>query len=174
MGVCVAFSNLTMFIFVHFSLYTLTYLLTVWSWALLEKLTGSQPLKKLPTLYGAQKFITTFTSARHLSLSWANSIQSMLPTSHFLNIHLNIILPSTPGSSKWSLSFRFPTKAFYKPLLSPIHAKCPAHLFIIDLITKMILDEQYRALSSSLCSFLHSPVTSSLLGPNILLWEYDE
>jgi hypothetical protein len=28
------------------------------------------------------------------------------PTSHFLKIHLNI-LPSTPGSPKWSLSFRF-------------------------------------------------------------------
>jgi len=32
-----------------------------------------------------------------------------------------------------------------------------------------MLGEQYRSLSSSLCSFFHSPVTSSLLGPNILL-----
>ena len=27
------------------------------------------------------------------------------PTSHFLKAHLNITLPSTPGSPKWSLSF---------------------------------------------------------------------
>jgi hypothetical protein len=31
------------------------------------------------------------------------------------------------------------------------------------------LGEQYRSLSSSLCSFPHSPVTLSLLGPNNLL-----
>jgi hypothetical protein len=28
---------------------------------------------------------------------------------------------------------------------------------------------EYRSLSSSICSFLHSPVTASLLGPNIHL-----
>jgi hypothetical protein len=37
------------------------------------------------------------------------------------------------------------------------------------LITRKVLDEEYRSLSSSICSFLHSPVTSSLLGQNILL-----
>ena len=91
------------------------------------------------------------------------------PTSHFLKIHLNIILPSMPGYPKWSLPSAFPIKTLYKPLLSPIRAACPAHLILLDLITRTILGEGYRSLTSSLCSFLHSHVTSSLLGPNILL-----
>ena len=42
------------------------------------------------------------------ALSWASSNQSIPPQSHFLKIHLNILIPSMPGSSKWSLSFGFP------------------------------------------------------------------
>jgi len=53
------------------------------------------------------------------------------------------------------------------PVLSPIRATCPTHL-TLDFITRTVLGEQYRSLSSSLFSFLNSPVTSSLLGPNIL------
>ena len=53
-------------------------------------------------------FITAFTRAHQLSLSWARTIQSMPPPFHFLKIHLNIILPSTPDFSKWSFSLRFP------------------------------------------------------------------
>jgi hypothetical protein len=45
------------------------YLLTPCSRVLLQKLTGSQLVNKLPTFYGTQKFITAFTSARHLFLS---------------------------------------------------------------------------------------------------------
>jgi len=63
----------------------------------------------------------------------------------------------------------FPTKTPNKPLLSPIHPACPAYLILIDLITRRILDEEYRSLSSSVCSFLHSPFASSLLGQNIIL-----
>jgi hypothetical protein len=33
---------------------------------------------------------------------------SPCPTSYFLKMHLSIILPSMPGSSKWSPSLRFP------------------------------------------------------------------
>ena len=44
------------------------YLLTPWSRVLLEKLTGFQLVKKFPAFYGTRKFITAFTSARHLSL----------------------------------------------------------------------------------------------------------
>jgi len=49
-------------------IYLLTYLLTPWSRVLLEKLTGSQLVKKFPTFYGIRKFITAFASARPLSL----------------------------------------------------------------------------------------------------------
>ena len=51
-------------------------------------------------------FITTFKRARHLSIFWIRSIQS-IPPSHFLKIDFSIILPLF-GSSMWFLSLRFP------------------------------------------------------------------
>ena len=57
-----------------------SYLLTPWSRALLENRTGFQLVKKFPAFCGTRKFITAFTSARHMSLSSASLIQSKSPT----------------------------------------------------------------------------------------------
>jgi hypothetical protein len=43
--------------------------LTPWSRILLEKLTGSQLVKKYPSFCGTRKFFAEFTSAHHPSLS---------------------------------------------------------------------------------------------------------
>jgi len=62
-----------------YSSFLLTYSLTPWSRVLHEKLTSSQLVKKFPAFYGSRRFITAFTSARHLSLSWTSWIQSIPP-----------------------------------------------------------------------------------------------
>jgi len=90
------------------------------------------------------------------------------PTSNFPKILLNTIFPSTPGSSKWSLSLTFPHQNPVYTSSLPIRATCSSHLILIDWITRTIFGEEYKSLSSSLCSFHHSPVTSCPLGPNIL------
>jgi hypothetical protein len=105
--------------------------------------------------------IPAFTRDRYISLSWARPIKSM-PPSHFPKIYLNIILPPTPGSSKWSLFLVF---SYQNPVYTSPHT-CYMHS------PSSRFDHPnniwWGSLSSSLCSFLHSTVTSSLLGPNIL------
>ena len=130
------------------------YLLTPWCRVLLEKLTGLQLVKKFPAFHGTRRFITALTSVRHLSLSWANPIQSIYPhpTSWrsilILSTHLRLGLPSGLFLSG------FPSKNLYTPLSSPIRPTCPAHLILLDFITRIILGEEYRSFSSSLCNLL--------------------
>ena len=108
-----------------------------------------------------------FTRACHLSLSWARWIKSMPPhpTSWrsilILSSCLHLGLPSSIFPSG------FPTRSLYTPLLSPVHVTCPSHLICLNLIIWIVFGEEYRSLSSSLCSFPHSPGNSSLLGPDI-------
>ena len=92
---------------------------------LLEKLTGFQLIKKF----------TAFTSARHLFPSWASSIQSIPPHPTYWRSILTLSSHLHLGLLSGLLPSGFPTKTLYTPLLSPLHATCPAHL-ILDFITR--------------------------------------
>ena len=127
----------------------LTYLLTPWCSVLLEKLTGLQLVKKFPAFHGTRRLITALTSVHHLSLSEASPIQSIYPhpTSWrsilILSTHLRLGLPIGLFPSG------FPTKTLNTPLSSTIRATCPAHLILLDFITRTILGEEYKSFSSS-------------------------
>jgi len=131
------------------TVWTTPYLLTPWCRVLLEKLTGLQLVKKFPAFLGTGKFITAVTSVRHLSLSWASPIQSIYPhpTSWtsilILSTHLCVGLPSGVLPSGYL------SKTLYNPFSSPIRATCPAHLILLDFITRTILGEEYKPFSSS-------------------------
>ena len=94
-------------------------------------------------------------------LSWINPVHIL--SFYFLEVYLNVILPSVPRFSKLSvLGFR--TKTVYVPLLSPIYATCQIYYIILDFVTQIIFGENntsYCALSSSPCYLLH--LRSSIL-----------
>ena len=98
-------------------------------------------------------------------------IQAHATPSHCLNVRFNIILPSMPGSSKWSFSLRFPHQnpVCTSPFLPTCHITPLPHLILLDLFTRMIFGEQCRLLSTSTCSFLHSSFASFLLVPHTFL-----
>jgi hypothetical protein len=79
---------------------------------------------------------------------------------YFVKIHSNIFLLSTPRSAKFPLSLRFFDKNCVCNSHLSTHATFPPNFF--DLITLKILGEAWKLRSSSLCSLLQPPATSTL------------
>ena len=83
-------------------------LLTPWCRVLLEKLTGLQLVKKFPAFLWNPK-VHYRTHKRPPSVPILGQPNpAHITTSHLLEIHPNIIHPSTPRPPQWSLSVRFP------------------------------------------------------------------
>jgi len=59
----------------------------------------------------------------------------------------------------------FPVKILRAFLILPIRATSSSHLVLLSLINIIIYEEEYKLLVSSLCSFLHQPLTSCFLVP---------
>ena len=103
-----------------------------------EKVTGPQVTKKFPAFYGTRSFVTVFTTAHHLFLFTATSIQSMLPQPTSLRFIL--ILPScvTYVFHVVSLPQVSPPQPYMHLSFLPYVPHAPVHLVLVDLISRII------------------------------------
>ena len=103
---------------------------------------GALSFHKIPTLISSLRQITPLHFS--LPISWRTS-------------HVSLGLPSGLFPSG------LPNRSLHAPFFSQIRATCLAHLTILYFLKRIIFGEEHRSWSSSLCSLLHSPFTSSLL-----------
>ena len=120
---------------------------------LVEKLTG-QLVQKRPRILQNPKVHYFVQNSLPQVPKLSQKIPVYTVPFYFFNIHFNIILPFTPMSSRWSLSNQdLPGTSFL-----PMHATSSSHLIRLDMTTRIIFDEEYKSLSSSLCIFCSLPL----------------
>jgi hypothetical protein len=107
---------------------------------------------KFSVFYAIQRFITVFTRAHHLSISWPRWILSPPYHSIFFN-HFNIVLLSTLRSSKISLSLRFESQNFICTSLSCVST--PAHLILHNLIILIIFSKECILWETPYCTIFN-------------------
>ena len=143
----------------------------------LDKLTGSQLVVKFPAFYEIRRFITAFKRCRHLSLSWARSVQSMPPYPNSWTSILILFRHLRPGLPS-RLCPNFPTKTLYSPLFSPQTCYVPRPS-LLELITRIILyvSAGKKTLKYDLGEIRRNSVTAVVLpclsiALYVLLWKW--
>jgi hypothetical protein len=131
------------------------------------ELACSQLVKTLPPFYGTQVFFAAFTRSRHLSLSWARSIQSMTlhPTSWryilILSYHLRL------GLRRSSFTQVYPLKPCKNHSCPPYVLHAPSISFLSLLVyiryklCKSLIENESWRNKTSICE--HRTVNLEML-----------
>jgi len=121
-------------------------------------------VKNFPLLYKTLRFISMFT---HVCQHWTLSSYMRNPvytlTMYVHKIQFSIILPTTSLSH---IPLKFTTKILCAFISSPIHAKCPAHLILLNLITLVISGEEDQKVGNSFRPYATKVTQLTLLYQN--------
>jgi hypothetical protein len=126
------------------------------------------PLYSFTTFYWNQKahYHVHKSSSIVLIPSKINPVHTTLY--YLYEIYLNVTHPLRLGLPSGLFPSGLLTNNLNTFLFSPIPATYRAHLILLSVI-EFTLREEKKSRCSSLCSFLHPPISSSHFGQNILL-----
>jgi hypothetical protein len=142
-----------------------------WTEFFVKSLAGPQLVKKFTAFYGTRKFIMAFKVPATFPI--LNQINPIHTNIYFLDIRFNIILPSTPRPSKWSLSLRSlrQSSVCISPIFKTCHIPRPSRYSWFDHSNKeyMLRSTGHKALR---CVVFSTPCYLILVMPKCLSEPY--